>query len=57
MIFGSEIHVYDTNFLEAILKIKNVSCLHSRYYFEAFEAYFRFSVGYELGEHNVPVVY
>ena len=25
-----EIHVYDTNFLEAILKIKNVSHLHSR---------------------------
>ena len=46
-------------FLEAILKIKNVSRLHSRYYSEVFEAHFRFSVGYELGEHYVPayVVY
>ena len=25
-----DIHVYDTNFLEAILKIKDVSRLHSR---------------------------
>ena len=54
-----EIHVYDTNFLEAILKIKNVSRLHSRYYSEVYEAYFRFSVGCELAEHYVPadVVY
>ena len=50
----NEIHVYDKNFLEAILKIKNVSRLHSRYYSEVFEVYFRFSVGCELGEHYVP---
>ena len=34
--------------------MKNVSRLHSKYYSEVFEAYFRFSVGRDLGEHYVP---
>ena len=36
------------------MKIKNVNRLHSRYYSEVFEAYFRFSIRCELGEHYVP---
>ena len=39
------------------MKIKNVSSLLSRYNSEVFEAYFRFSVGCELGEHYVPADY
>ena len=46
--------VQDIDFWKYILKIKNVSRLHSRYHSEVFEAYFRFSVGCELGEHYVP---
>ena len=48
------IHFYDIDFWKYILKIKDLSRLHSRYYSEVFEAYFRFSVGCELGEHYVP---
>ena len=46
-------------FQNSFQEIRIISRLHSRQHSEVFEAYFRFSVGCELGEHYVPadVVY